>query len=63
MKKIVWCFIDKNSFVNNNRFLKSKHMEWSSNWTITILFYFVNTHSKFVIGTEDMIVIQDDKFI
>jgi hypothetical protein len=38
MKKIVWLFIDKkNSFVSSNRILKSKNVDWSSNWNITKL--------------------------
>ncbi len=35
MKIIVWLFIDKNSFVNNNGLLKSKNMDWLFDWNIT----------------------------
>jgi hypothetical protein len=52
MKKTLWLFIDKNSFVSNNELLKSKNMDWLSNWNITKWKFYIDSHSKFVIGIQ-----------
>jgi hypothetical protein len=52
MKKTIWLFIDKNSFVNNNGFLKSKI------WTSCLIGTsqkgknYIDSHSKFIIEIQ-----------
>jgi hypothetical protein len=54
MKRIVWLFIDKNSFISSNRFLKLKiwiiHLTTPSQNGII----YIDSHSKFVIRTQYM---------
>ncbi len=52
MKRIVWLFIDNNSFANSNELLKSKNMDWLSDCNITKWKNYIDSHSKFVIGIQ-----------
>ncbi len=54
MKKTMWSFFDKKSFANSVGLLKLKNMDWSFDQDIMNEKNYIDSHSKFVIGTQYM---------